>query len=58
MKMEEYNAIFGQQQIENIHYTLSLIETPHKSDRTDNLVKKMFKNQFNGVRSSTSIQII
>ena len=40
MKMEEYNAIFGQQQIENIHYTLSLIETPHKSDRTDNLVKK------------------
>ena len=40
MKMEEYNAIFGQQQIENIHYTLSLIEIPHKTERTDGLVKK------------------
>ena len=27
-KMEECNAIFGQQQIENIHYTLNLISDP------------------------------
>ena len=25
-KIEDYNAIFGQQQIENIHYTLSLMD--------------------------------
>jgi 23S rRNA U2552 (ribose-2'-O)-methylase RlmE/FtsJ len=40
MKLEEYNAIFGQQQIENIHYTLSLIDVHHKNDRIDGLVKK------------------
>ena len=38
-KIEEINAIFGQQQIENIHYTISLIENRHKQDKLDNLLK-------------------
>jgi 23S rRNA U2552 (ribose-2'-O)-methylase RlmE/FtsJ len=38
-KIEEYNAIFGQQQIENIHFTITLIENKHKQDKIDNLVK-------------------
>jgi len=38
-KLEEYNAIFGQQQIENIHYTISLIENKHKYEKIDNLIK-------------------
>lgn len=38
-KIEEYNLIFGQQQIDNIHYTLSLIEKKTKLDKLDNLVK-------------------
>lgn len=38
-KLEEYNAIFGQQQIENIHYTLSLIDNKYKNDKIDNLTK-------------------
>jgi len=38
-RMEEFNAIFGQQQIENIHYTISLIENKHKNEKTDNLIK-------------------
>lgn len=38
-KIEEYNAILGQQQIENIHYTISLIENKHKQDKIDNLIK-------------------
>ena len=40
IKLEEYNAIFGQHQIENIHYTISLIETYHKNDKLDILIKK------------------
>jgi len=39
MKLEEYNSIFGQQQIENIHYTISLIENKHKQEKIDNLIK-------------------
>jgi len=39
VKIEEYNAIFGQQQIENIHYTISLIENKQKQEKIDNLVK-------------------
>jgi GTP-binding protein len=39
-KMEEYNAILGQQQIENIHYTLFLIESYHKNDKVEGLIKK------------------
>lgn len=38
-KVEEYNAIFGQQQIENIHYTISLIENKHKQEKIDSLIK-------------------
>lgn len=37
-KMEEYNAIFGQQQIENIHFTISLIDNKHKQEKIDNLI--------------------
>ena len=39
IKLEEYNAIIGQQQIENIHYTISLIENKHKQEKIDNLIK-------------------
>lgn len=38
-KLEEYNSIFGQQQIENIFYTISLIETKNKNDKVDFLIK-------------------
>jgi len=38
-KIEEYNAIFGQQQIENINYTLNLIEFKDKKEKIDSLVK-------------------
>jgi len=39
IKLEEYNAIFGQQQIENIHYTISLIDNKNKHEKIDNLIK-------------------
>ena len=39
IKMEEYNAVFGQQQLENIHYTISLIESKHKHDKLEQLLK-------------------
>jgi len=38
-KLEEYNSILGQQQIENIHYTTSLIEIKQKQEKIDGLVK-------------------
>lgn len=38
-KIEEYNAIFGQQQIENIHYTLLLIDNKHRQEKIECLVK-------------------
>ena len=38
--IEEINAIFGQQQIENIHYTISLIDKQPKQDKLDQLVKQ------------------
>ena len=38
-KMEEYNAIFGQKQIQNINYTLSLMETKTKLDKIETLIK-------------------
>lgn len=37
--MEEYNAIFGQKQIQNIHYTLSLMETKTKLEKIEMLIK-------------------
>ena len=38
-KLEEYNSSFGQQQIENIHNTLNLIETKYKNEKMNNLLK-------------------
>jgi 23S rRNA U2552 (ribose-2'-O)-methylase RlmE/FtsJ len=38
-KLEEYNSIIGQQQIENIYYTLNLIETKNKISKIENIVK-------------------
>lgn len=37
-RIEEYNAVFGQQQIENIHATLSLIES-RTNDKIENITK-------------------
>lgn len=39
LKLEEYNSIFGQQQIENIHCTTSLIEIKQKQEKIDGLIK-------------------
>jgi 23S rRNA U2552 (ribose-2'-O)-methylase RlmE/FtsJ len=39
VRVEEYNSIFGQQQIENIHTTLLLVDKPPKADRIDYLIK-------------------
>jgi hypothetical protein len=38
-RLEEYNSIFGQQQIENIHYTISLIGKNMKPDKIEHLIK-------------------
>lgn len=38
-RVEEINSIFGQQQIENIHYTLTLIEKNIKNDKIEALIK-------------------
>jgi 23S rRNA U2552 (ribose-2'-O)-methylase RlmE/FtsJ len=38
-KIEEYNAIFGQQQIENITHTLNLISCKNKSEKIEALKK-------------------
>jgi len=39
-RIEEYNAIFGRQQIENIYYTLSMIENKNKYDnKIDGLIR-------------------
>lgn len=38
--IEDINALFGHQQIENIHYTISLIDKHSKHDKTEQLVKQ------------------
>jgi 23S rRNA U2552 (ribose-2'-O)-methylase RlmE/FtsJ len=38
-KIEEYNSIFGQQQIENIYYTLSLMESKPKNEKLETIIK-------------------
>ena len=38
-KLEEYNAIFGQQQIENIYQTIILIENKNKNGKLDAIIK-------------------
>lgn len=42
-KIEEYNAIFGQQQIENIHYTLSLMDSKNQQEKMAALIKSNVK---------------
>jgi hypothetical protein len=46
-KLEEYNSIFGQQQIDNIYFTISLIETKNKTDKIDNLIKNNIQKSIN-----------
>ena len=38
-KLEEFNAIFGQQQIENIHNTILLMNNKNKAVKIENLIK-------------------
>lgn len=38
IKLEEYNAIFGEKQIDNIQYTLSIIEHKNKQDKINVLI--------------------
>lgn len=38
-KIEEYNAIFGQQQIETIYNTFMFIDNKSKNDKLDNIIK-------------------
>ncbi len=38
-KIEEYNSIFGQQQIENIHNTIALIETKNKNEKINMMLR-------------------
>lgn len=38
-KLEEYNAIFGQQQVENIYQTIMLIENKHNQEKIDIMIK-------------------
>lgn len=38
-RVEELNAIYGQKQIQNIHYTLSLMENKNKNEKIEILVK-------------------
>ena len=46
-KLEEYNSIFGQQQIETINNTLNLINNSNNSEKIDQLIK-------NNIQRSTS----
>jgi 23S rRNA U2552 (ribose-2'-O)-methylase RlmE/FtsJ len=38
-RIEELNAIFGQQQIENIHYTISLIDCKTRGEKLNAIIK-------------------
>ena len=38
-KLEEFNAIFGQQQLDNIYQTITLIENKPKNDKIENMTK-------------------
>lgn len=48
-KLEEFNSIIGQQQIENIHQTISLIEYNEydKNDKITNLIKQNVQKSVN-----------
>ena len=39
-QIEDMNAIFGQQQIENIHYTISLIDKQSKTEKSDQIIRQ------------------
>lgn len=39
-QVEDINVIFGQQQIENIHYTISLIDKQPKTDKLEQLIRQ------------------
>lgn len=66
-KLEEYNAIFGQKQIQNIHYTFSLMDSKGKNDKIDTLIKTNIKKsvdwctkhriQYNNFPANTNIFI-
>lgn len=38
-KLEEYNTLYGQKQIQNIYYTLSLIDNKNKGSKIENLIQ-------------------
>ena len=38
-KVNDYNSVFGQQQLENIYYTITLIEKKTKYDKIDTLIR-------------------
>jgi 23S rRNA U2552 (ribose-2'-O)-methylase RlmE/FtsJ len=38
-KIEEYNLIFGEKQIQNIYFTLNLINNKNKTEKIDSLIK-------------------
>lgn len=46
-KLEEYNAIFGQQQIESIYNTITLIENKSKNEKIENLVRSNIQKCIN-----------
>ena len=46
-KLEEHNAIFGQQQIETINNTINLIENTNKNDKIDQLLKNNIQKSMN-----------
>ena len=50
-KLEEINAIFGQQQIENINSTFNLIENSNKIEKIELYKKIILINVFNGVKN-------
>lgn len=39
-KIEDCNSMFGQQQIENIYYTISIIDKNSKGDKSEQLIKQ------------------
>ena len=46
-KLEEYNSIFGQQQIETINNTIALIENKLKIEKIENLIKNNIQKSIN-----------
>jgi 23S rRNA U2552 (ribose-2'-O)-methylase RlmE/FtsJ len=58
-KIEEYNAIFGQKQVQNIYYTLSLMETKTKFEKIESLIKMNIEKSMNWcIRYNISYNIL